>query len=343
MTSLRNRSWLLARRPKGEPCADDLSWSEQDVPEPAEGELLVRNLMLSCEPAQRSWMAGDSYVPAIAIGEVVRSLAAAEVVSSRTPLFQPGQLVQGWFGWQDYALASTSGPYPILPLRPAIPLTSNLATFGTAGLAAYFGLMEIGRPRAGETVLVSAAAGATGSLVAQLARLQGCRVIGIAGGADKCRYLREELGLDEAIDYKHENLLTRLRKSCPDGVDIYFDNVGGRTLDSALLYLALHGRVVLCGALSSYTEAAPEGPRNYLRLLRQRARMEGFVVLDYLSRAEQALSALEGYWHAGKLKERVDVVQGLEQAPAALARLFRGENQGKQLVEIAEATPQPGR
>jgi hypothetical protein len=336
MSPAGNRQWLLARRPRGEPSSEDFRLAEAALREPEAGEVLVRNLMLACEPAQLTWMIGDSYVPAIALGEVVRCLAAGEVVSSRDPLFQAGQLVQGWFGWQDYALARREGPFPIAPLRPNVPLQTALGLLGTAGLAAYFGLFEIGQPRAGETVLVSAAAGATGAIVGQLARLHGCRVVGIAGGSEKCRYLTEQLGFDAAIDYKHENLMTRLRQSCPAGVDVYFDNVGGRTLDAALLHLALHGRVVLCGALSSYADSGAAGPRNYMRLLRQRARMEGFVVLDFMDRAEAALARLEALWREGKLTEQVDLAHGLEQAPDALARLFRGQNHGKQLVKLGE-------
>lgn len=330
-----NRQWLLARRPRGAPSAEDVRFAESPLREPQAGEVLVRNLMLACEPAQLTWMSADSYVPAVAIGDVVRCLAAGEVVSSRDPLFQPGQLVQGWFGWQDYALARREGPFPIAPLRPGVPIAIALGLLGSTGLAAYFGLHEIGRPQPGETVLVSAAAGATGSVVGQLARLHGCRAVGIAGGPEKCRFLTEELGFDAAIDYKGENLMTRLRQTCPAGVDVYFDNVGGRTLDAALLHLALRGRVVLCGALASYAQAggAP-GPRNYLRLLRQRGRMEGFVVLDFMERAEPALARLEAWWREGALKQHVDLQHGLEQAPSALARLFRGQNRGKQLVEL---------
>jgi NADPH-dependent curcumin reductase CurA len=336
MSAVVNRQWLLARRPRGEPSAEDFRFAESALREPGEGEILVRNLMLACEPAQLTWMSGDSYVPAIALGDVVRSLAAGEVVISRDPHFQPGQLVQGWFGWQDYALARREGPFPIAPLRANVPLETALGLLGSTGLAAYFGLVEIGRPRAGETVLVSAAAGATGAIVGQLARLHGCRVVGIAGGPEKCRYLIDALGFDAAIDYKGENVMTRLRVTCPAGVDVYFDNVGGRILDAALLHLALHARVVLCGALAGYAEggAAP-GPRNYLRLLRQRARMEGFVVLDFMHRAEPALARLEALWREGKLREQVDLQHGLEQAPAALTRLFCGQNRGKQLVALA--------
>lgn len=336
MDARKNRQWRLVQRPRGPMRGDEFELHEASVPEPGDGEILVRNLVLSCEPTQLGWMTADTYLPAVPLGEVMRAIAAGEVVASRNPRFQPGQLVQGLFGWQDYAIARDDGPYPILPISQACPLESALSVLGNTGMTAYFGMMDVGRPRSGETVVVSAAAGATGSVASQLAKLSGCRVVGIAGGPDKCRYLTDELGLDAAIDYKSENLMTRLRQTCPSGVDVYFDNVGGRTLDAVLLFLALHGRIVICGAISSYADAAPAaGPRNYLRLLRQRGRMEGFNFLDYAPRASEALDALEGLYRAGQLKDRVDVQHGFEQAPRCLVRLFAGENLGKQLVRIA--------
>jgi NADPH-dependent curcumin reductase CurA len=276
----------------------------------------------------------------VRIGEVMRSFAVAEVLTSLDPRFHPGQLVQGLFGWQDYCIARNDGLYPILPVPPGVPIETALSVLGNTGMTAYFGLLDVGRPRAGETVLVSAAAGATGSAVGQIARIQGCRAVGIAGGAEKCRVLTDEFGFDAAIDYKSENVMTRLRQTCPNGVDIYFDNVGGRILDAALMHLALRGRVVICGAMSGYTDmvAAP-GPKNYLKLLIQRGRMEGFVVIDYLTRSDEALTALAGWLREGKLKDRVDVQQGLENAPTALGRLFRGENRGKQLLKVADRRP----
>jgi NADPH-dependent curcumin reductase CurA len=335
MSELMNRQWLLARRPKGAPNVEDFAWHEGRVVRPREGELLVRNLFLACEPTQLGWAAGETYLPAVGIGEVMRSLGAAEVVESNDPALPVGSRVQGLVGWQDFATVRVDGAYPMLPLLRDAPLESSLSILGNTGMTAYFGLLEIGRPTAGETVVVSAAAGATGSTAGQIAKILGCRVVGIAGGAEKCRYLVDELGFDAAIDYKSENLMSRLRQTCPQGVDVYFDNVGGRTLDAVLLYLARNGRIVLCGAISGYADpSAVTGPRNYLRLLRQRGRMEGFIVLDYLHRAHEAMSALHGWLESGKLKDRVDVLTGLEQAPHALRRLFTGENQGKQLVRL---------
>ncbi|MFT3925800.1 MAG: NADP-dependent oxidoreductase [Myxococcales bacterium] len=335
MSDLVNRQWLLAQRPKGVPSSDDFRWHEGTVARPQEGEVLVKNLYLACEPTQLGWAAGETYLPAVGLGEVMRSLGAGEILESRDPAFKVGQRVQGLLGWQDFATVSASGHYPMLPLLSDAPLEASLSILGNTGMTAYFGMLDIGKPKPGETVVVSAAAGATGSVAGQIAKIQGCRVVGIAGGEDKCRYLVEQLGFDAAIDYKRENLLSRLRQTCPQGIDIYFDNVGGKTLDAAFLYLALRGRVVLCGAISGYADpGAMTGPRNYLRLLRQRGRMEGFIVLDYLHRAEEAMLALRDWHERGLLKDRVDVLSGLEQAPVALRRLFTGENQGKQLVRL---------
>ncbi|HEY6908291.1 MAG TPA: NADP-dependent oxidoreductase [Myxococcales bacterium] len=333
----KNRQWLLARRPQGLPGPQDFQWVEAEAPVPQDGEVLVRNLWLSCDPTQRGWMAADTYLPAIKIGEVVRSFAVGEVIESRHPRFKAGQLVQGLFGWQDLACArpgTASAPSPVVP---GVPVETAMSALGLTGITAYFGLLEIGRPKAGETVLVSGAAGATGSVVGQLAKIHGCRAIGVAGGAEKCGWLVQDYGFDAAIDYKRENVGKRLRELCPRGVDVFFDNVGGEVLDAALARLALHGRVVVCGAISRYNDdTPPPGPKNYLNLIVQRGRMEGFVVLDFMHRAGEAVAALSGWLKEGRLKDRVDVQEGLENAPAALLRLFKGENRGKQLVRIAE-------
>jgi NADPH-dependent curcumin reductase CurA len=337
-TNNRNRRWLLARRPSGAITVDDFLLNEISVSKPASGEILVRNDCLSCDPAQQGWMTVDTYLPAMRPGEVIRSIALGEVIASGDPAFRPGDRVQGLFGWQDYAVVRPGdGPYPILPVSPDVSDETGLSALGSTGITAYFGLLEIGRPRPGETVVVSAAAGATGSVVGQIAKIVGCRTIGIAGGPDKCRYLTDQLGFDAAIDYRSENVVTRLRETCPRGIDVYYDNVGGRVLDAALLHLARNGRVVICGAISGYGQpGGPPGPRNYFRLLTQRGRMEGFVVLDYLARAGEATAAIAGWMREGRLKDRVDVMHGFENAPAALARVFSGANQGKQVLKIAE-------
>jgi NADPH-dependent curcumin reductase CurA len=338
-----NRQWVLKRRPRGELGADDFSWTTSPIPEPNDGEFLVRNLCFSCDPTQRGWAANDTYFKAVRIGDVMRAFAVGEVVTSRDPRYRPGQLLQGLFGWQDYALSSQAHEFPIMPVPDGIAIETALSVLGNTGITAYFGLIEVGAAKPGETLVVSGAAGATGSAVGQIGKIIGCRVVGLAGGAEKCRYLTDELGFDAAIDYKSENVMTRMRQLCPGGIDVYYDNVGGRILDAALANLAMRGRIVICGAISAYNDAAgAEGPRNYLKLLIMRGRMEGFVVVDYMHRADEALRALAGWLREGRLKDRVDVQHGLENAPAVLNRLFSGQNQGKQLLEIAKPSrPRP--
>lgn len=338
MTDLINRQWLLARRPRGMISEEDFQWVERPVPVPADGQVLIRNLFLSCDPTQRGWLARDTYLPAVAIGEVVRSIAAGEVVESKVPDFEPGQLVHGLFGWQDLIVATPGTPSSPTPIFPNVPIEAALGVLGLNGLTAYFGLLDIGRPEAGQTVVVSGAAGATGSAAGQIAKIKGCRVIGIAGGPDKCRYLTE-IGFDAAIDYKNEDVGNRLNETCPKGIDVYFDNVGGEILEKALARLARRGRVVLCGAIAQYNDESPApGPRNLSQLIIQRGRMEGFLASDYMRRAAEAFPDLYAWVNDGRLKYQVDVMNGLENAPAALARLFKGENQGKQLVKIADRT-----
>jgi NADPH-dependent curcumin reductase CurA len=327
---MKNRQWLLKSRPSGMVSAENFSWNEAEIPAPAEGELLVRVQWLSADPTQRGWIAGDTYLPAVKIGEVVRSMGVGEVVESKNPKFQKGDVVQGLLGWQDYAVVKGATKLPA-----GVPVETAMSALGATGITAYFGLLEIGKPQPGETVVVSGAAGATGSIVGQLAKIHGCRAIGIAGGAEKCKWLVDEYGFDAAIDYKGENVHARLKELCPKGVDVFFDNVGGEILDAALARLAMHGRVVLCGAIARYNDPGASGPKNYLNLLVQRGRMEGFIVLDYMPRAAEAVMALAGYMKQGKLKDRVDVQHGLENAPAVLQRLFKGENLGKQLLRIA--------
>ncbi len=335
---MKNRQWLLERRPQGMLSAGDFRWVESEVPAPAAGEVLVRVLWLSCDPTQRGWIAGDTYLPAVKLGAVVRSFAVGQVIESRQDEFKKGQLVQGLFGWQDYACVKPGTESAPGPVPAGVPIETAMSALGLTGLTAYFGLLEVGRPQPGETVVVSGAAGATGSAVGQIAKIKGCRTIGIAGGAEKCRKLVSDYGFEAAIDYKSEEVGKRLRELCPKGIDVFFDNVGGEILDAALARLARRGRVVLCGAISRYNDdtLAP-GPKNYLNLVRQRGRMEGFIILDYLPRAAEAVAALSGWLKDGRLKDSVDVAHGLENAPATLARLFKGENRGKQLLQIADA------
>jgi NADPH-dependent curcumin reductase CurA len=331
-----NRQWLLERRPKGVVSAADFRWTEAPVPTLNDGEVLVRNLYLSCDPTQRSWMAGKTYMPAVKIGEVMRSFSAGEVCDSRNPAFERGQLVYGMFGWQDYGVARPDDLFPLRKIPAGVSMEEALGVFGLTGLTAYFGLIAVGAVKAGDTVVVSGAAGATGSVVGQIAKTFDCNVVGVAGGAEKCAYLTGELGYDAAVDYKADNVMTRLRETCPKGINVFFDNVGGRILDAALMHLALHARVVICGSISGYNdETSSEGPRNYMQLVVRRSRMEGFLMTDFNARIPEALAALAGWVRDGRIKHRSDVAEGLENAPVALARLFSGANQGKQLVRVA--------
>ncbi len=333
-----NRSWRLAARPQGMIKDSDFTWREDPVPaELGEGELLVRTLYLSVDPTQRGWMEMDTYMPAVGIGEVMRAGGVGRVVRSNAPAFAPGDLVSGMVGWQDYAVMGSSGFVAPFKLPPGVPPTMALSVLGLTGLTAYFGLLEVGRPKETETVVVSGAAGATGMVVGQIAKLKGCRAVGIAGGPDKCAFLINELGYDAAIDYKSEDVQKRLREICPKGIDVYFDNVGGEILEAALGNLAMHGRVVLCGAISGYNDMRnTRGPRNYMNLLLQRGRLEGFIVTDFAAKFGDAVRELAGWAAAGRIKDRVDIAEGLENAPAALRRLFTGANVGKQLVKVAD-------
>jgi NADPH-dependent curcumin reductase CurA len=331
-----NRKWVLARRPTGLVEDDCFRLVEEPAPDPKTGELLVRNLVVSCDPTQRGWISRDTYLPAVKIGEVIRSAGAGRVVASKNPDFAVGDRVIGMVGWQDYAVIGADAPR-LSKLPPGVPLETAMSVLGATGITAYFGLLDVGKPKSGETVVVSGAAGATGSIVGQIARIEGCRAIGIAGGKDKCDWLVKEAHFDAAIDYKSEDVAARIKAECPKGIDVYFDNVGGDLLDTALVHLAMRGRIVLCGAISTYNddELRP-GPKHYLNLLLKRGRMEGFLVLDYMSRAQEAVMKLWTWVQEGKIVYRVDVARGLESAPRALRRLFSGDNQGKQLVRIAD-------
>jgi NADPH-dependent curcumin reductase CurA len=310
---------------------------ESAIPEPAEGEFLVRNLYLSLDPAMRVWMVdAPSYVPPVEIGDVMRGACVARVEESRHPDYAPGETVLGIFGWQDYSVSDGGGAIPVNKIPDGVPPTMPLGVLGITSLTAYFGLKEIAKPKAGETVAVSGAAGATGSVTGQLAKIWGCRVVGIAGGSKKCDWLTNELGFDGAIDYRSENVSGRLRELCPGGADVFWDNVGGEILEAALANLAMGARIVLCGAISNYNAPQPTGPRNYMNLLVRRARMEGFVVFDYLSRTDEAMAELVPLVMEGKIRHREDVREGLEAAPAALVDLYSGDNRGKLLVKIAD-------
>jgi NADPH-dependent curcumin reductase len=314
-------------------------WTESPIPSPREGEVLIRNLWLSFDPTQRGWMTHDSYYPKIPIGEVMRGTAVGQIMESRNPDYKAGELVGGLFGWQDYIATDGRGLFPMLRVPPGMPPNLALSLFGTTGLTAYFGVNDIAQSKAGETFVVSSAAGAVGSIAGQIAKIKGSRVIGIAGSKAKCDWLMQEAGFDGVIDYRTENVATRLSELCPQGIDVYFDNVGGPLLDEVLARINLHARIVICGSISTYNTGKPYGPLNYFNLELRRSRMEGLLVTDYISRYPEAIQALFGWLSEGRLKQKEDVVVGLENAPKALIRLFTGENFGKQLLKIADAMP----
>ena len=331
----KNRQYRLAARPVGIPKPSDFELAEAAVGSPGEGEVLVRVLYASMDPAMRGWITDrPSYVPPVAIGEVMRALGIGEVVSSSFPGIEPGEHVVGMLGVQEYAIAPGAGLIRADTSIAALPVF--IGTLGMPGMTAYFGLLDIGRPQEGETVVVSGAAGAVGSIVGQIAKLKGCRVVGIAGGPQKCAYIVEELGFDAAIDYKSENVAAALAENCPDGIDIYFDNVGGEILDAALTRLAHGARVIICGAISQYNATGEmKGPSNYLSLLVNSATMTGFLVSNYYARYAAGAAEMAGWLSSGKVISREDIVSGIENFPAALLRLFSGENNGKQVLQIA--------
>ncbi len=329
----QNHRYTLAARPVGLPKPTDFTYDTQPVPEPADGEIVVKVRYLSLDPAMRGWMNdAKSYVKPIGIGEVMRAAGIGEVVESKHARYKPGDTVGGLLNIQEYAVVKADHVTPIDPSHG--PLPKMLSVLGYPGLTAYFGLFDVGKPVAGQTVVVSGAAGAVGSVVGQLAKIHGCRAVGIAGGADKCKLLTE-LGFDVAIDYKAGDLKSALRAACPQGIDVYFDNVGGDILDLALTQLAMRARIVICGAISQYNNTTPvKGPANYLSLLVNRATMAGMVIMDYTAQFPEAIAAMSGWIAEGKLQSREHIVRGLETFPETLNMLFRGENHGKLILEV---------
>lgn len=333
--SVINHQVKLAARPVGQVQASDWQFAQEEARAPGAGEVQIKVLFTSLDPAMRGWInEGESYMPPVAVGEVMRALGVGRVVASNNPAFAVGDHVSGLLGVQEYAISNGQGLFKVDPKMA--PLPRFLGAFGMPGLTAYFGLLDVGQLKDGETVVVSGAAGAVGAIVGQIAKSRGCRVIGIAGGADKCRYLIDELGFDAAIDYKSENVAKALAQHCPQGMDVYFDNVGGEILNAALTRLAVGARIVICGAISQYNnKEAVQGPSNYLSLLVKRASMKGMVVGDYYPRAGEAAQALGALAMQGKLKAREDIVQGLENFPRAFNMLFSGENNGKLVLQVA--------
>ncbi|HTQ55930.1 MAG TPA: NADP-dependent oxidoreductase [Bryobacteraceae bacterium] len=335
MSTYENRQFKLKSRPSGMVQRSDFDFVTAPAADPGPGEALVRVQYLSLDPAMRGWMnEGRSYIAPVGIGDVMRAGGIGRVVASNDPGLAAGDTVVGMTGVQDYAVVKAKEVTKVDP-RLA-PLPRFLGALGMPGLTAYFGLLDIGKPKEGETVVVSAAAGAVGAVTGQIAKIKGCRVVGIAGGPDKCRYITAELGFDAAVDYKSEDVRAALARHCPKGIDIYFDNVGGEILDIALSLLALRARVIICGAISQYNNMeAMRGPRNYMSLLINHALMEGFVVFHYLSRYPEGMQALAGWALSGKLKAQEHVVDGLETFPDTLQKLFRGENFGKLVIRVA--------
>ena len=342
LASTTNHQIRLARRPVGLPVRADWSFTAEPVAPPAPGGVVVKTLLLSLDPAMRGWMnEGKSYIAPVAIDEVMRAGGIGVVVASQNERFAIGDHVSGALGVQEYATFGqrqlARGDLAKIDLRIAAP-AQWLNVLGMPGMTGYFGLMDVGQPQPGETVVVSGAAGAVGQTVGQLAKIKGCRAVGIAGGPAKCEWVVKELGFDACIDYKAGPVKDGLKAHCPKGVDIYFDNVGGEILDAVLTRLNRKARIIICGAISQYNNTEPvKGPANYLSLLVNRARMEGIVVFDYAERFPQAIAEMAAYLKDGRMKGREDVVVGLETFPEALLKLFRGENFGKLVLQVAEA------
>jgi NADPH-dependent curcumin reductase CurA len=328
-----NRQWLYAKQPQGKIGPDTFQWTETAIPAPGEGEALVRTRMLSLDPANRAWMMGKTYRDALEPGQVMSGFAIGEVVESKSGGLKAGDIVEGDWGWQDYAAMparrltkrTTKAPFELL-----------VGPLSITGLTAYFGLLEVGKPKPGDTVLVSAAAGAVGTMAGQIARLAGCRVVGTAGGQDKCDWLVRDLGFDAAVDYKAGGVYRALRAVCPNGVDVYFDNTGGPVLEAALSLMNLRGRIVCCGNVSQYDVEKPApGPMAVPGLVvTKRLRMEGFVVMDFFDQRAEAEARLARWVEEGKIKAIVDIVDGLDKAPQALIGLFEGRNKGKMAVRV---------
>ncbi|MEM1197424.1 MAG: NADP-dependent oxidoreductase [Pseudomonadota bacterium] len=328
------RQWLLNDRPLGRGIEDgDFKLVETELPDPGEGEVLLATRYLSFDPAQKGWMENIAdYVAPMAIGDVMRGGAISEVVASHNPKFAVGDLVFGTTGWTEHNVHNGEG---LTKVETELSPTAVLSVLGTTGLTAYCGFFKVGKPVAGDVVLVSGAAGATGSVVGQLAKIAGCRVVGIAGGADKCQWLVDEAGYDAAIDYKAGDVKAQIKEHCPRGVDVIFDNVGGTILDDMLANIATGARVVVCGGISRYeTGGRPSGPGNYFNLIFRRASMAGFIVLDWAPEFPAIRKRLEGFVQEGKLTYQEDIQEGFENAPATLKRLFTGQNRGKQMLKL---------
>ena len=336
-----NQQWRIHAKPTAEVSDAHFEWVEEPLPTPAADQLLVRNIYLSIDPVQRYWLSENpTFGPPTPVGQVMPGRIWGVVEVSRCPGFQRGDLVAGLGGWQNYCVLDAAEAEPV-PRWPGVPLAAHTALFSMQALAAYFGLLEIGQARSGETVVVSAAAGGVGSLVVQIAHLLGCRVIAIAGSAEKCNWLRDTLGADGAVDYHAPSFAADLRQLCPAGIDVYYDNVGGDVLNTVLSLINSRARIASGGFISHYNESTPgPGPANIHLLTLKQARMEGFSCFDYVARAQEAFTVLRQWYAEGKITYQVHLVQGLENAPATLAGIFHGNNIGKSVVQLAPV-PEP--
>lgn len=328
-----NRQWILKKRPVGDIRHGDLELVETPIPVPGPGQILVRTLYLSLDPTNRIWMSDmDQYMPPVQLGEVMRGGTLGVVEQSNNPDYKVGDIVNGLAGWQEYVVADaaqkmTKGP---------VPLPAYMSVLGMTGATAYFGLLDLGKPKAGETVVVSAAAGAVGSIVGQIAKLKGCRVVGIAGSDEKCRHLVQDFGFDACINYKKENIRAALKRECPNGIDVDFENAGGEILEAVLEQINLKARIVLCGMISMYNDKEPRPGPNLTNILMKRARIEGFIIIDYFPRLGEFVADMSKWVGEGKIKYDTTVVKGIENALSALNMLFTGANTGKLLLQVSE-------
>lgn len=335
-----NRVWRLRKRPVGNITDDVLTLNEESIPEPGDGECVFRLNYLSLDPTNRIWMSDmDQYMPPVELDAPMRGIVCGTVIKSRHPNYAEGQIVSGLGTWADYQIGAPATVNPMGDTGPMSVLDA-FSTFAVVGPTAYFGLLDVGEPKSGETVVVSAAAGAVGSIVGQIAKIKGCRVVGLAGTKDKCSWIRDELGFDRAINYRTEDVPTALAAACPDGIDVYFDNVGGEILDACLKLMNFKGRIPTCGLISQYNATQPvPGPQNYPLILMRRLRVQGFIVLDFAARYPEAIAALSRWMAEGKIKVRTEIVDGLENALQTVTKLYTGGNTGKLMIRVKDASP----
>ena len=334
-----NRSWRLRQRPEGIIDENDLELVTDEIPEIQEGQVLAKTIYFSLDPTNRIWMSDiDQYMEPVEIGDIMRAGGSLAIVEeSKVPHVKVGDIVQGGMhgGWQEYFIIPGEEAAAI-PLVDSIPLTALISVLGFTGPTAYFGFLDIGQPKKGETVVVSAAAGAVGSIVCQIAKIKGCRVVGIAGSDEKCNWLKNDLRVDEVINYKKDDILESLKEKCPEGIDIYFENVGGETLDAALTLMNNYGRIPVCGLISMYNDWETPGPKMFRNILMKRLTVKGFLVSDYLDRYAESLESLSEWMAEGKIQYKVDIVEGIENAPSAVNKLFTGENTGKLVIKVSD-------